>query len=148
MVIINSINAQTGTVKGVVQDSYDVLPYATLHLKETPSIVSTTDLNGAFEMLNVPIGNHIIVVSYLGYETQELDVKVEENQITELGKILLTPSSQQLNEVVLKSSIKHGQQRAVNMRKAAPAIMEVASSNLIGKLRINLKSCVLIRNSI
>ncbi|MFV9551791.1 TonB-dependent receptor [Algibacter sp. PT7-4] len=132
--IINFINAQTGVVKGVVQDSYDVLPYATVHLKETASLGSTTDLKGFFEILNVPNGKHIVVVSYLGYESQEIEVSIEENSSIDLGKIILIASSEQLNEVVLKSSIKHGQQRAVNMRKAAPSIMEVASSNLIGKL--------------
>ena len=134
MVFMNTILAQSGTVRGVVQDAYDVLPFATLHLKENKRIGSTTNLNGHFEILNVPAGQHIIVVSYLGYQTQELEVNVEANKTTVLGKILLANSDEQLKEVVLKSSIKHGQQRAVNMRKASPAIMEVASSNLIGKL--------------
>ncbi|WP_299671944.1 TonB-dependent receptor [uncultured Polaribacter sp.] len=134
MVIINSIYAQTGTIKGVIHDSYDILPFATLHLKNNKRVGSTTNLKGSFEILNAPTGNHTVVVSFLGYQTQELKVNVKENEITDLGKIILTPLSQGLEEVVLKSSIKHGQQRAVNMRKSALSIMEVASSNLIGKL--------------
>lgn len=126
--------AQEGRVIGTVKDDYGSLPYASIYLNQNNQIGATTDINGNFEIIGIPVGNQSLVITYLGYKTQEVEISITEGETLDLGDIVLVTSNQELDEVVLKSSFKHGQKRAVNMRKLAPALMEVASADLIGKL--------------
>ncbi|CAM4235350.1 TonB-dependent receptor [Zobellia roscoffensis] len=126
--------SQEGRITGTVKDSYSVLPFSSVYLKNSEQIGATSDIDGNFEIVHAPTGTQTLVVTFLGYTDQEIEINVIDGQTTNAGSIVLEPSTQQLNEVVLRSSFKHGQNRAVNMRKVAPAIMEVASANLIGKL--------------
>ena len=127
-------NAQQGNVKGKITDAKQSLPFATIHLNENIQIGATTDLDGSFEIIGVPVGSQTFVITFLGYVTKEIEVTIKEGETLDAGSILVIASNQQLDEVVLSSSIRHGQKRAINMRKSAPALMEVSSANLIGKL--------------
>ena len=62
-------------IKGKVKDSLDVLPGANIVLKGT-GIGTQTDFDGNFSIKipNKKAKSTILVISYLGYETQEIDV--------------------------------------------------------------------------
>lgn len=62
-------------IKGKVKDSFDVLPGANIVLKGT-GIGTQTDFDGNFSIKipNKKAKSTILVISYLGYETQEIDV--------------------------------------------------------------------------
>ena len=65
-------------LSGVVSEGSKALPGATLKLKGTSIAVSSLS-NGNFEFNNLKAGNYTVVASFLGFETQEKSVKIEQN---------------------------------------------------------------------
>ena len=83
------------TITGTVLDESQVpLPGATVVIKGTSNGVAT-DFDGNFE-IEVTNGNEVLMVSYIGYVAQEVNV-AGKNEVT----IALEPDSQQLDEVVV-----------------------------------------------
>ena len=106
------LSAQTITVTGTVVDSSEEpLTGATVAVKGTQNGAST-DLDGKFT-LTAP-SNGTLVVSYIGYTTQEIKI----NGQTEF-KIVLQESSTVLDEVV---TVGYGTQKKVNMTGAVSSV--------------------------
>lgn len=63
------------TIRGQVKDTLEVLPGANIVLKGTKN-VAETDFDGNFSIKipNKKRKSHILVISYLGYKTQEINV--------------------------------------------------------------------------
>ncbi len=58
------------TLRGQVfdQDSKTPLPFATVHILNTdPAVGTTTDVDGKFEIKNLPVGRYSLKVSFVGY---------------------------------------------------------------------------------
>jgi hypothetical protein len=74
--------AQSGTIRGFVYDEKTGEPviFTNVILKGT-SYGSTTDQNGYYSISQVPAGDYVIQVSYLGYETLEEEVSLGEGKI-------------------------------------------------------------------
>ena len=84
------------TVKGVVQDETGLsLIGASVVVKNT-TIGTTTDLDGSFE-LQVPEDDVTLVISFIGYETQEYQASAAMPEVL----ITLAEATTQLNEVVI-----------------------------------------------
>ncbi len=68
----------TGSIKGVVVDGENnqTMPGVNIIIDET-IIGTVTDINGKFELKNVQIGHYKLIVSYIGYESQEINVEVK-----------------------------------------------------------------------
>ncbi len=71
------VNAQTitQTVKGTVTDGETGLPLngATISVGETGNgLAAISDTAGSFSIPGIPVGRQTVLVSYIGYETQEL----------------------------------------------------------------------------
>ncbi|MEM6318856.1 MAG: TonB-dependent receptor, partial [Bacteroidota bacterium] len=105
--ITNQLIAQTQTVRGVIQDQDSQMPLigATIQLINTDNPKgTTTDIDGKFELLDIPTGRQSFAVQYLGYEPQLIDELV----ITPSKEVVLTinlkESVAQLNEVVVTAS--------------------------------------------
>jgi len=84
--------AQSGTVSGTVSDADGPLPGATVVVKGTNTGV-TTDFDGNFSIQAA--GDDVLVVSYVGFESQEVGVS---NQ-TSISVVL--SSSNELDEVII-----------------------------------------------
>lgn len=85
-------------VKGrVVNEKGEPLAGASVSVKNS-NTGTITDKNGEFK-LDVPDGNVTLIVSYVGYESQELAVGNNNRSFT----VSLKPSSQQLGEAVITS---------------------------------------------
>src|SRR5690606_4606755 len=103
---INTLHAQTltQTVRGKVVDQVtkSPIPGATVMiLNIDPLMGSTTDLDGDFKILQVPVGNHTLRVSFVGYKDLLLT-----NVLVNSGKeVVLSVSVEedfgQLQEVVV-----------------------------------------------
>ena len=90
---IGAAIAQTMKVKGIVTDEAgEPIVGASILVKGTTTGV-TTDFDGKFE-LTAPNNKSVLVISYIGYKTQEL--KVSANM-----KVVLQSESQTLDEVVV-----------------------------------------------
>ena len=112
--------AQGITVKGVVIDETDIpLIGATVQVKGGQA-GAATDLDGNFTL--TVNKNATLVVSYIGYLTQEVKVQGK-NQLT----IKLVPDSKTLDEVVV---VGYGTQKKVNLTGAVSA---VTSEDLMNK---------------
>lgn len=98
--------AQNGkTVKGIVTDSYGPVPGANVLVKGTTNGV-ITDIDGNFTITNVP-DNAVLVVSFIGYVTQEVKVAGQSN-----FTIRLSEDAKALEEVVV---VGYGSQKKVNL---------------------------------
>ncbi len=62
------------TVSGTITSGGEALIGANVLVKGT-NIGTVTDINGAYTIENIPEGNDILVVSFLGFETQELSIE-------------------------------------------------------------------------
>lgn len=100
-------------ISGLVTDeSGEPLIGATILVKGT-TVGTATDLDGRFTM-NVPEDANILVVSYTGFSSQEIDI-TDRNVI----EIILSSGSETLEEVVV---VGYGTQRKVNLTGAVESI--------------------------
>lgn len=123
---------QTGTIKGKIIDSEDVLVGATISLQNNKSKGANSDLSGEFTIIGVPIGTQNLVASYLGYETKIIEVDVKEGGLTEI-LIEMTAGVVEGAEVVITGQ-KRGQTQAINQQLASDNIANIVSSDRIQEL--------------
>ena len=98
------------------------LPFVNVQVKGT-NIGTVTDESGHFFMKNLPLGKQVIVFSYVGYETVELPVRIEQNKTVEL-KATIHELTQLLNSVVVTAN------RYETKRQEASTIVNVLSPKL------------------
>jgi hypothetical protein len=94
------------TIKGKVTDAGDKRPVMSANvilLKSDSSFVSgsSSDLEGVFELKNVPNGNYILSTSFVGYKTAYIPFHSQENN--EFVTVLLKPSAISLGEVTIQA---------------------------------------------
>jgi TonB-linked SusC/RagA family outer membrane protein len=92
---IGLANAQVRSVTGTVTSDEDGTPVmgATVRVQGT-QVGTVTDLDGRFTLNNVPADAKSLVVSYIGMESQEADIKAKMN-------IFLKTNQEVLDEVVV-----------------------------------------------
>jgi len=123
----------SGTIKGKVfdKDSKDALPGANVVVKGT-SIGAATDLNGAFSIPNAPSGEQTITVSYLGYVSVSMTIKIPDGgsatQDFYLGATTIR------GETVLITAQAQGQVQAINQQLASDKIVSIVSEAKIQEL--------------
>ncbi len=72
--------AQTG-IKGIVTDhNKQPLPGASVVIKQTYNGIST-GRDGSFEFKNLKAGKHVLMVSFIGFETKEVEFNPEETAV-------------------------------------------------------------------
>lgn len=99
------IFAQTGkgTISGTVTDTLGKnIPYANVVIK-AHKLKTTTDKNGVFTLVSVPVGANQIRVSLTGYNPQEQSVMVSADETTSI-KMVMAEQSEGLNEVIVSAS--------------------------------------------
>ncbi|HMM03417.1 MULTISPECIES: TonB-dependent receptor [unclassified Dysgonomonas] len=110
---VNETYQQAKIVKGVVKDGNgEPLPGVSISIKGTTN-GTMTDVDGNYS-LNVPDGNSTLVVSYVGFKTQEIKVS---NQTT--IDITLEELSKELDEVVV---VGYGVQKKINLTGSVAAV--------------------------
>ena len=96
---------QTFAFRGTVLDeqTHKALDYATIQLfvEKQFAYGGITDANGHFELLHIHPGTYRIIISYLGYDSTEKEIKVVGNTS---DIFYLKPSKMALNEVVVTAS--------------------------------------------
>ena len=96
---------QTFAFRGTVLDeqTHKALDYATIQLfvEKQFAYGGITDANGHFELLHIHPGTYRIIISYLGYDSTEKEIKVVGNTS---DIFYLKPSNMALNEVVVTAS--------------------------------------------
>lgn len=121
-----------GTVEGLVRDaeSQERLPGANILLADG-SGGTTTDMDGRFRLRNLEPGTQTLIISYIGYQTREVEVEIVSGQITET-EVLLEDNFLELEGITIRGN-RQGQARALNLQQNAPNIKNVVSADLIGR---------------
>lgn len=110
---LQEIKQQPALITGTVTDQNgDPLVGVNIQIKGTTR-GTVTDFEGRFELLNVD-DNAVLVVSYIGYQTQEFDV----NGQTEIN-IQMTEDAETLDELVV---VGYGTVKKVNLSGAVDVI--------------------------
>jgi len=118
--------AQTGDLSGVILDKDyqdQPLPFADVYLKGTTTGAST-DMDGKFLIQNIKVGQKIIIISFIGYETKEITVLIEEEKTTVLNEVL--GAGQTLEGVVVQAStqVKESEKALLIEQKKSETIKE------------------------
>ncbi|OXG08060.1 TonB-dependent receptor-like protein [Flavobacterium araucananum] len=92
-----------GKISGMITDGVGSLPGANVVIKGSTTATST-DFDGKFT-LNATTSTGEIVISFLGYQNQTVRFSVANGATTNLGTIVLTSNSNELSEIVVKSTI-------------------------------------------
>ena len=77
-----------GTIKGTITDAEmlgEPLLFAHVSLKSTTHAIQT-NFHGNFEMSDVTPGDYTLFVQYPGYDSLEIPVSIEEDQITRIDQ--------------------------------------------------------------
>jgi hypothetical protein len=100
-----STQAQTGGYAGRVLDAatLEPLPFANVFINNT-TIGTTTNVNGEFLLRHIPIGNSEIIFSFVGYQTYQTRIAIQEGSTKANEVIKLIPIGKQLSEVQVVSS--------------------------------------------
>ena len=113
-----------GTIRGQVRRADgQAVPSVTVTLKGT-NRGSLTDETGQFTLTNVPVGPQTVLISLVGYRSDENTVTVRAGETTSVT-VVLTPSAAYLEEVVVTAS-----RRPENV-KEVPSAMTIVGQRQI-----------------
>ena len=78
-----------GNIKGFVYDqkSAEPLPYTNIILLGTTQ-VAVTDVNGFFNIPNIPVGTYQMVIKFVGYNADTTNITIEKDKTINLKKFL------------------------------------------------------------
>jgi hypothetical protein len=98
--------AQNATIKGFVYIDKTLEPalYSTVYLQGT-TYGQNADANGYFSITQLPPGNYVLVVAYLGYDTLKEAVTLTKGQIL-AKKLYVKQSAQALGQVEISAAQK------------------------------------------
>lgn len=96
---------QGGSVSGVVTDasSGEGLPGANVVLEGT-TMGAATDVNGRYEISNVPAGSYVVIVTYIGYQTKRVPNIAVTGGASATANISLDAEALGLNAVTVSAS--------------------------------------------
>lgn len=121
--------AQSGTIKGTLLDatSKEAIIGGSVVLKgTTPPVGTSTDIEGNFELRNVPTGNHTVVITYVSYKPKEVAVTVYPNQavlinstleedVATLSEVKIVGQRQTFTDISVITEIRQAEQVAVGI---------------------------------
>ena len=123
LILVNvTESAISGRIIGTVKDQTtgETLPGANLTIQGT-SLGASSDLNGAFFISRIPLGNYTLIATYIGYESQSIDVELKADKADAVLKIEMIATSLEGEEVVVTAQAV-GQQQAINEQLTARSI--------------------------
>jgi outer membrane cobalamin receptor len=148
-----------GKITGAITDGQSTLPGANVAIKGT-SASASTGFDGKFAIdSNTNSGQ--LIISYIGYATQTVDFTIS-NGSANLGNIVLISNSNELSEIVVKSSVvdlakdrktpvaastikaseiqaKLGTQEIPEILKNTPSVYVSKAGGAFGDSRINIR---------
>ncbi len=121
--------AQTGSIKGQIMDAArkEAIIGGSVILKgTTPPVGTSTDVEGNFEITNVPTGKQTVIISYVSYRPKEVEVTVYPNQailinstleedVATLNEVKIVGQRATFTDVSVITEIKQAEQIAVGI---------------------------------
>jgi TonB-linked SusC/RagA family outer membrane protein len=119
------LNAQTGSAVGIIVDS-DGLPLIGANVVVKGTTTGTiTDIDGNYKLTGIPVGQQILLASFIGYANQESAVSVSEGQELKVNFTLIEDITT-LDELVV---IGYGVQKKEDK---TGAVAQIKADELIG----------------
>lgn len=116
-----------GKIIGTITDGQGPLPGANIAVKGTSQSAST-GFDGKFTISST-VNSGELIVSYIGYENQTVNFTIS-NGTADLGNIVLIANSNELSEIVVKSTVVD----IAKDRKTPVAVSTIKSSEIQEKL--------------
>ncbi|MEA9415185.1 TonB-dependent receptor [Flavobacterium sp. PL02] len=117
-----------GKITGTITDGSNSLPGANAVVKGS-SDAGSSDFDGKFS-ITTSVASGEVVVSYLGYDSKTIKFSVSNGGTVNLGAIVLTSNSNQLDEIVVKSTVVD----IAKDRKTPVAVSTIKASEIQAKL--------------
>ena len=138
MTSLGTIHAQT--IKGtVVGKTNGALPGANISIVDADA-KTVSSLDGDFNLLSPALGEIILKIEYIGYETKTFPITIKEGT-NDIGYITIDPEEKKskdkvndIQEIVIARPNALTQAKAYEIKKNSNAIMEVIAADAIGKL--------------
>jgi TonB-dependent receptor len=132
IIFSGSLFAQNGTVSGIIIDDEVLgMPGATIEIPAAG--LRTVSLGkGDFRLVNVPVGKHEIVVTYIGYKISKTTVAVEEAK-TAFVRIMLEEETSIGEMVVVMGDRLKGQSKALSQQRNNMNITNIVAADQIGR---------------
>ncbi|MFW5877615.1 MAG: TonB-dependent receptor [bacterium] len=126
-----SFAQRNGIITGQLLDASNGEPliFANVALEGT-SVGTVTDEDGFFTLNGISPGNYTLVMSYIGYQTEETAVTVTAGETTDIGEHQLNFASVMGEEVVVTAQLR-GQAYAINKQVKSNNIVNVVSKERI-----------------
>jgi len=125
--------AQSGSLKGNVTDRSTNQPLTGANvIVQGTSFGAATDFDGDFLIRNIPVGQYNIVVSYLGYVKETVNVNIIANRTLE-ETFSLNPDAIEGGEVLITAQAE-GQQSAIQQQLTSDKISNIVSESRIQEL--------------
>lgn len=133
---ISSMGQNAGSIIGKVLDkdlNNEPLPFANILISDT-NFGTTSDFDGLFEINDLMPGNYKVSISYLGYETQTVDLEVVSDKVAEIS-VSLSAVSNALEEVVVTTVARRDSQTALllEQKKAVNFKQQIGAQELSQK---------------
>ena len=133
ILFLSDFTLAQGRLKGTITDSSSngSLVGANVYVIGT-SLGAASDLEGKYILNDIPLGEHNVKVSYIGYKTKNFKIEIKDNKIIILD-IRLVPEAIEGQEVVITSQAL-GQISAINQQINSNTIVNVVSEERIQEL--------------
>ena len=135
LILTTTVMAQTGTVKGTVTDAKnnESLIGTTVMIKGT-TIGTTTDFDGNYLIPKVQPGKHTLVVSFISYDPQEMEIEVKADEVKVIN-IKLEPATIEVEgvEVVAKANRENESMLLVEQKNAVIATQAIGAQEISRK---------------
>ena len=125
--VVSTVFSQ-GKITGTITDGQNSLPGTNVAVKGTKTGTST-DFDGKFT-INTTTNSGELVISFIGYDAKTVKFTVANGGTTDLGTIVLTATSNELSEVVVKSGVVD----LAKDRKTPVAVSTIKASEIQEKL--------------
>lgn len=129
-----TLQAQSGKVSGTVKDAEtgDPLPGANIIIGEDNPVGAATNIDGEFIITGVSAGQHVLRVSYIGYQQKTIQIEVNEGE-TVFEDIVLRHRSLRGEDVIVTAQAR-AQTEAINQQISSETVKNVVSSSKIREL--------------
>ncbi len=126
IIICSPLFPQTSIFKGRVLDNETNTPLEAVNIySSTKEFSAVTDKFGNFTIKNIPLGNHVFTISFIGYLTQKIPVDISDSITFELIKLI--PAVVELGEITVTST------RTEKSIKEIPLPIEIETRDEIAK---------------
>ncbi|MEM1001276.1 MAG: TonB-dependent receptor [Bacteroidota bacterium] len=117
----------TGSIAGKLTDkdfNNEPLPFANVLIKGT-SKGTTSDYDGLYEIADLEPGTYVVVFSFVGYETQEIEATVTAGNVTEIN-VPMGVSAAALDEVLITTVARKDSEVALLLEQKKAVTLETS----------------------